>query len=255
MTIIRVSSILIVLYYLDAYEYTLERSKQEYSNYFHSTFGLHYYKYTVPGEKLFKYFKDFIFVQNTDLLPAELHDFFANLFVVSAKEFLYLEEVSPSYRQCIRSVYRRYEQFAEYNELYLSLNNTLTRLSLVLRARESLQQIVNHVSTDSSLLSGGQCPTSLMKMSSCQLCGGYSSLSPCRYLCLNTVGGCLAPLLRLRDPLLYQYRILKQLVAQFERDFEDFEEELKQLSISAMEFIIRLYANSRKIVGQVSILI
>ena len=160
--------------------------------------------------------------------------------------------MSPSYQQCIRSVYRRYEQLAQYNELYLSLNKTLTRLSLVLRARKSLQHIVNDVSTDSSLLSGEHCPTSLMKMSSCQLCGGYLSLSPCRDFCLNTVGGCLAPLLRLRDPLLYQYKLLQQLVTQFERDFDDFEEELKQLGISAMEFIIRLYANSRKIVGQVS---
>ena len=240
---------------LGAYEYTVERSKQEYTNYFLSTFGLHYYKHTVPAEKMFKYFKDFIFVQNTDLLPAELHDFFADLFVTSAKEFLYLDEVSPSYQQCIRSVYRRYEHFAEYNQLFLSLNSTLTRLSLVLRARESLQQFVNHISTDSSLFSAGQCPTSLMKMSTCQLCDGYSSLPPCRDLCLNTVGDCLAPLLRLRDPLLYQYRILKQLVAQFEEDFEDFEKELKQLRITAMEFIIRLHANARKIVTQVSALI
>ncbi|KAI6652721.1 Glypican-6 [Oopsacas minuta] len=236
---------------IDAYEYTVEKSKQEYSDYFYSTFGLHYYKYIQPADTLFEYFKDFTYGQNIDLLPAELHDFFANQFLASVKEFLYLEQVSPSYQQCIRSVYRRYVKLAEYSELYMYLNNILTKLSLVLKARESLHRIVDHIRRDNSMLSGEECPASLMRMSTCQLCDGYKSLSPCRDLCLNTVGGCLAPLMRLEDPLLYQYKILKQLATQFANDFNEFEQQLKKLTISTMEFIFRLHVNSRKIVGQI----
>lgn len=241
---------------IDAYEYVIETSKQEFSTYFYNTFGLHYYKHTQPADALFEYFKDFTSGQkNIDLLPAELHDFFANQFLASAKDFLYLGDMSPSYQQCIRSVYRRYEKLADYHEVYLSLHHTLTQLSIVVRARENLHRIVNHIHTDSLLLSGGQCPVALTRMSACQLCDGYQSLSPCKDFCHNTLSGCLAPLLRLYDPLLYQYRMLKQLTDKFEQDFDELGQQLGLLTRSTMEFILRLHANSRKIVGQVSILI
>ena len=120
------------------------------------------------------------------------------------------------------------------DSVYSHLHGFLRAFNLTLRYTRALKMLETVVEGVLDLNLTVQCRNSLMKMTHCSQCAGYSvDLLLCQGLCLNSLRGCLIDLVDLIEPL----RNFTDAIVELNRQLDDFYKPWDQITLLSPYFL------------------
>jgi len=139
-------------------------------------------------------------------------------------DFVYSDKA----HSCLYSYYLNTEgpRVDHWRSLFMQYFDALMYYLRGLHASETLiEKVYAHAMTK-------QCKFSLMKMDRCSVCAGYTSLRPCKGLCMNLLRGCLVDFSELEGPLMELSQALVEMNEHFlpiQRRIKDLEQNVFNL--------------------------